>query len=213
MHDYEKDIFVAGSDTSATTVDWALAELVRNPALLEKAQAEVRGAFDVKGRVDTVELAELKLLKMVIKETLRLHPPVPLLLPRECGEKCEINGYEIPEKTKVIINGWAINRDHKYWKDAETFDPERFRDSSVDFRGSHFEYIPFGAGRRICPGMNFGLANVELPLAMLLYHFDWELPRGMKNEDLDMTEWFGVTGQRKDDLYLIPTVYRAPPTH
>ncbi|KAK2453650.1 cytochrome P450 71D11 [Trifolium repens] len=143
----------------------------------------------------------------VVKETLRLHPPGPLLLPRECGQACEIDGYHIPIKSKVIVNAWAIGRDPKYWTEPERFYPERFIGSSIDYKGSNFEYIPFGAGRRICPGSTFGLINVEMALALMLYHFDWRLPDGIKGEDLDMTELFGATIKRKDDLYLIPTAY------
>ncbi|GMN63538.1 hypothetical protein TIFTF001_032619 [Ficus carica] len=143
-------------------------------------------------------------LKSVVKETLRLHPSVPMLLPRVCGKKCEINGYEIPVKTRVLVNAWAIARDPTYWTEPESFIPERFLDSHIDYKGTNFEYIPFGAGRRICPGMSFGLINIKLPLAMLLYHFDWKLPNGLKHEELDMTESFGITVRRKDDLHLIP---------
>ncbi|KAF8031699.1 hypothetical protein BT93_D0807 [Corymbia citriodora subsp. variegata] len=202
------DIFAAGSETSATQVDWALAELMKNPRILKKAQAEVREVFDRRGKADETGLPELEYLKLVIKECLRMHPSVPLLLPRECGERCEINGYEIPVKTKVVVNAWAIGRDPMYWDDPEAFYPERFKDSPVDYKGNSFEYIPFGAGRRMCPGMNFGIANVELPLAMLLYHFDWELPEGMKRKELDMSESLGATQRRKRDLYLVPKPYQ-----
>ncbi|PON94061.1 Cytochrome P450, E-class, group I, partial [Trema orientale] len=198
------DIFTAGSETSATAVDWAMVEMIRNPRVMRKVQDEVREVFRRKGSVDETGISEMKYLKTVVKETLRLHPPAPLLLPRECGEKCEINGYEIPAKTRIIVNAWAIGRDPKYWTDPESFMPERFLDSSIDHKGNNFEYIPFGAGRRICPGISFGLINVELPLALLLCHFDWQLPSGMKNEDLDMTELFGVTVRRKEDLHMIP---------
>ncbi|WVZ12915.1 hypothetical protein V8G54_017445 [Vigna mungo] len=173
------DIFAAGGETSATTINWAMAEIIRDPRVMKKAQAE----------------------------TLRLHPPTPLLLPRKCGQTCEINGYHIPVESKVIVNAWAIGRDPNYWTEADRFYPERFIDNSVDYKGTNFEYIPFGAGRRICPGSTFGLVNIEVALAFLLYHFDWKLPKGMKNEDLDLTEQFGATVRRKEDLYLIPVTF------
>ncbi|XP_047172692.1 cytochrome P450 71D11-like isoform X1 [Vigna umbellata] len=198
------DVFAAGGETSATTINWAMAEMMKDPRVMKKAQDEVREVFNMKEGVDKVCMDELKYLKLVVKETLRLHPPAPLLLPRESREECEIKGYHIPVKSKVIVNAWAIGRDPNYWSEAERFYPERFIDSSVDYKGNNFEYIPFGAGRRICPGSTFGLISVELTLAFLLYHFDWKLPMGIKNEDLDMTEQFGVTVRRKDDLYLIP---------
>ncbi|XP_047963595.1 cytochrome P450 71D10-like [Salvia hispanica] len=203
------DMFLAGTDTSATTVEWAMSELIRNHSKLIIAQQEVRKVFDNEGSyIDEDKFHELKYLKLVIKETLRLHPPAPLLIPRVNSQRCEINGYEIPAGSRVIVNGWALGRDPEYWNDAEKFMPERFEESSHDFNGSNLEYIPFGAGRRICPGLLFGLANVELPLAMLLYHFDWEMPNGMKYEELDMTEGFGVTVRKKHHLCLIPIVKR-----
>ncbi|PHT99570.1 5-epiaristolochene 1,3-dihydroxylase [Capsicum chinense] len=143
------DMFTAGTETSSATIVWAMVEMLKNPRTFTKAQAE-----------------------LVIKEALRLHPPVPLLVPRECREETCINGYTIPVKTKVMVNVWALGRDPKYWDDAESFIPERFEQCSMDFLGNNFEYLPFGSGRRICPGISFGLANVYLPLAELLYHFD-----------------------------------------
>ncbi|TYG82575.1 hypothetical protein ES288_D01G100100v1 [Gossypium darwinii] len=202
------DMLIAGTETSSTAVEWAMSEMMKNPRILEKAQAEVRQVYDRTREVNESDLHELKYLKLVIKETLRLHPPLPLLIPRENSERCEINGYEIPAKTKVIVNAWAIGRDSNYWSEAERFNPERFIHSSVDYKGANFEFIPFGAGRRMCPGMSYGMAVVELSLAQLLYHFDWKLPNGMKNEDLDMTEAFGASVRRKSDLYLIPFPYR-----
>ncbi|XWS27751.1 hypothetical protein CRYUN_Cryun25bG0007600 [Craigia yunnanensis] len=189
-----QDMFGAGSESSATTVEWAMSEILKNPELMKKAQNDVRQVFD--GRVNEA-----------IKETLRLHPSAPLLIPRECSENCVINGYKIPAQTKVIVNAWAIGRDACYWEEAEKFQPDRFLDSSIDFNGTNFEYIPFGAGRRICPGISFALPNIEFPLANLLYHFDWKLPNEMKFEDLEMTESFGLTVRRKTDLFLIPIPY------
>ncbi|XVE50485.1 hypothetical protein DITRI_Ditri01bG0166000 [Diplodiscus trichospermus] len=199
------DVFVAGSDTSFTALEWAMTEMLKNPRVMQKAQAEVRKVFNRKGNVDVEGLHELEYLKLVIKESLRLHPPVPLLIPRECRQSCKINGYDIPVKSRVIINAWAIGRNSEYWSEAERFYPERFVNSSIDYKGSNFEFIPFGAGRRMCPGMVYGIANVELPLAQLLYHFDWKLQGGM--EDLDMDEAFGAVVRRKNDLCLVPTPY------
>ncbi|KAK3022343.1 hypothetical protein RJ639_047048 [Escallonia herrerae] len=177
-----QDIFGAGTDTSATTTEWAMAELMKNPKVMEKAQAEC-----------------------VIKETLRLHPPAPLT-PRESIKSCEIGEYKIPLKARVINNLWAIARDPKHWPDADCFRPERFDGSSADYKGTNFQYIPFGAGRRMCPGIAFGIANVELQLAQLRYHFDWKLPHGMKSEELNMTEAFGASVKRKDPLLLTATL-------
>ena len=197
----------AGSDTSSTTVDWIMSELLKNPKVMKKAQSEVRRVFHGKEKFDETELDELQYLRSVIKETLRLHPSAPLLLPRESSQSCVIHGYEIPAKTKVIVNAWAIGRDPAYWSEADKFIPERFLDNSVDYKGSNFEFIPFGAGRRICPGLAFGMASVELILARVLFHFDWKLPDDGKPEDLDMTEVFGISVGRKTDLYLVPIPY------
>ena len=200
-------MFGAGIQTTAASLEWAMSELMRNPRVREKAQAEIRQNFRGRETIHEIDVKELGYLKSVIKETLRLHPPLPLLIPRECRETSIIGGYEIPMKTKVIVNAWAIGRDPKHWHDAESFIPERFHHSSVDFRGANFKYIPSGAGRRICPGISFGLANIEFALAKLLYHFNWELPNGMKPEELDMDETFGFVAGRKNNLKLIPTPY------
>nr|AYM55661.1 cytochrome p450 [Croton stellatopilosus] len=205
------DLFVAGTDTSSTTVEWAMSEMMKNPRILKKAQAEVREAFSGKKTIREEDVKQLKYLPLIIKETLRLHPPAPLLLPRESREACMIEGYEIPIKSKVIVNAWAIARDPEAWNEPDKFMPERFMESSVDFKGMDFEFVPFGAGRRICPGIAFGLANIELPLARILYHFDWKLPDGITSEEMDMTEAFGATVGRKNNLYLVPIPYIPQP--
>ncbi|KAL3518617.1 hypothetical protein ACH5RR_021206 [Cinchona calisaya] len=185
-----------------------MAEMVKNPGIINRAQDEVREICGEKGNVDESRIHELKYLQAVVKEALRLHPPAPLLLPRECSEQCEIYGYEIPAKTRIFVNGWAINRDPRHWTEPEKFIPERFLDSEIDFRGKTFSYIPFGGGRRICPGISFALPNIELPLAQLLYHFDWKLPGELKQEQLDLTEAFGLVARLKQDLLFIPILNR-----
>lgn len=204
-----QDLFLAGSETSATTLQWAMAELVRNPRVMQKAQDEVRRVLDGQKRVTEGSVSNLQYLHLVLKETLRLHPPAPLLLPRECRSPCQILGVDVPVGAMVLVNAWAIGRDPMHWDAPDDFVPERFERSSIDFKGADFEYIPFGAGRRMCPGMAFGLANMELALASLLYHFDWELPNGTADVDIDMTEVVEVTARRRDDLLLVPVV-RVP---
>ncbi|XP_004243471.1 premnaspirodiene oxygenase-like [Solanum lycopersicum] len=206
------DMFVAGSDTSSSTVIWALSELMRNPNIMAKAQAEVREVMGKKTCDDDIDtdLENVSYLMLVIKETLRLHPPTPLLVPRECREETKIDEFTIPLKSKVMVNVWAIGRDPENWENPECFVPERFENSSIEFTGNHFEFLPFGAGRRICPGIQFGLALVTLPLAHLLYNFDWKLPQGISASDLDMTEANGISARREKDLYLIATPYVSP---
>ncbi|KAG4999867.1 hypothetical protein JHK87_020939 [Glycine soja] len=201
------DMFVGGTAAPAAVTVWAMSELIKNPKAMEKAQTEVRKVFNVKGYVDETELGQCQYLNSIIKETMRLHPPEALLLPRENSEACVVNGYKIPAKSKVIINAWAIGRESKYWNEAERFVPERFVDNSYDFSGTNFEYIPFGAGRRICPGAAFSMPYMLLSLANLLYHFDWKLPNGATIQELDMSESFGLTVKRVHDLCLIPIPY------
>ncbi|KAF3435246.1 hypothetical protein FNV43_RR22333 [Rhamnella rubrinervis] len=186
------DIFTAGSETSATTIEWAMSELLRNPEVMNKAQEEVRQFLKGKTKIQETDIHELDYLKSVVKETLRLHPPVSLIT-RVSRERCEVNGYEVPADTNFIINLFALGRDPEYWVDADSFNPGRFHGSSTDFKGNNFEFLPFGA------------ANVELVLSQLLYHFDWKLANGNKPEELDMEESFGVSCRRKNYLHLIAT--------
>ncbi|XP_042445223.1 alpha-humulene 10-hydroxylase-like [Zingiber officinale] len=173
---------------------------------MEKAQREIREAMRVKSssKMEESDISKFSYLKLVIKETLRLHPPGPLMPPRVCENTCEVMGYRVPAGARVLINVFALGRDEAYWgADAESFKPERFESGSVDFTGLNFEFMSFGAGRRICPGMNFGLSAVEVGLAHLLFHFDWKLPHGMKTEDLDMMEISGTSEPRKTPLVVL----------
>ncbi|CAI0413872.1 unnamed protein product [Linum tenue] len=192
------ELFLAASGTLSATMEWTMSELMKNPRVLQKAQEEVRGAIGGKGKVEEHGLDDLKYMNAVIKEA---------LIPRESIEDVVISGYMVPTGTKVMVNVWAIGRDPSYWADPDTFYPERFLDCSMDFKGRDFEFIPFGAGRRMCSGMYFGMAIVQLALANLLYHFDWKLPDGMKPEELDMSERFGITLRRNSPLCLIPVAY------
>ncbi|XP_051116988.1 cytochrome P450 71AP13-like [Andrographis paniculata] len=204
------DMFAAGTDTTFITLDWAMIELITNPKKLEKAQSEVRSVVGKKKYVSESDLPNLHYLKAVIKEVYRLHPPAPVLLPRESMEDIAIGEYKIPEKTRVFINAWAVGRDPKSWTNPAVFEPERFLNSDIDFKGQDFELIPFGAGRRSCPAITFGSASVEIGLAQMLQSFDWELPPGIRASDLDMTEVFGITMHRKDAMMALAKPYSPP---
>ncbi|PKA62465.1 Cytochrome P450 71A25 [Apostasia shenzhenica] len=202
-----KDIFLGGADTSFTVLIWAMAELIWHPSLMKDVQDEIRSIVGSKEIITEEDINKLTLLKVVIKETLRLHIPGPLLVPRVASQSTQIHGYNIPKGTRVIINAWAIAKDPKHWDRPEEFWPQRFTNSNIDFRGQSFELIPFGAGRRLCPGISFGVALMECALANLLYHFNWEVPEEMREEILDMTESPGITVQKKSPLILIAKPY------
>ncbi|RHN77556.1 putative cytochrome P450 [Medicago truncatula] len=199
------NIFIAGTDTSSAVVVWAMTALMNNPRVMNKVQMEIRNLYEDKDFINEDDIEKLPYLKSVVKETLRLFPPSPLLLPRETIESCNIDGYEIKPKTLVYVNAWAIARDPENWNDPEEFYPERFIISSVDFKGKNFELIPFGSGRRMCPAMNMGVVTVELTLANLLQSFDWNLPHGFDKEQvLDTQVKPGITMHKKIDLHLVP---------
>lgn len=200
-----EDMFGAGTDSTYITMEWAMAEIVRNPHVMKKLQDEVGRIAGSKAVIDEDDLTEMHYLKAVIKESLRLHPTGPLLVPRESMEDTQIQGYEIPKKTRLLINVWAIGRDPKVWEAPEEFRPERFMGSPVDFKGHDFQLIPFGAGRRVCPGIQFAVPVIELALANLVHRFDWKLPDGMGEEGLDMIEAPGLTTRKRVSLRLTAT--------
>lgn len=188
----------------SSLLEWAMSELCKNPHTMQKSKQELHQVLNNKHKIQEKDLLNLHYLKLVIKETLRLHPPVPLLLPRLCREPCDINGFHIPEGTRVAVNVWAMGRDKGIWGyDAESFRPERFEESSVDFGGGSFEFLPFGAGRRMCPAIGFGLATAEIALAHLVHCFDWKLVDG---EELDMREAIRPTLRREKELVLVASV-------
>ncbi|TYI89010.1 hypothetical protein E1A91_D03G024000v1 [Gossypium mustelinum] len=197
------NVFIGGTDTSSATVIWVMSFLMKNPKCLKKTQAEIRNLVGQKGFVNEDDTRDLTYLKAVIKETFRLQPIAPLLVPRETLRKCNIGGYDIPAKTLVYVNAWAIGKDPETWENPEEFYPERFIGSPIDYKGQHFELIPFGAGRRVCPGMHMGVAVVELALANLLYKFDWEMPIAMSKEDIDFDALPGLATHKKNPLILV----------
>lgn len=149
---------------------------------MKKVQNEVREVLRGKTDIKDEDLEQMYYLKATMKETFRLHPPIPLLVARKARENVKIMGYDIDVGTMVITNAWAIGRDPTVWTEPEEFKPKRFLDSNIEYKGLDFELIPFGAGRRGCPGISFATAVNELVIANLVRNFDWELPSGMKGE-------------------------------
>ncbi|XP_018497773.2 cytochrome P450 736A117-like [Pyrus x bretschneideri] len=201
------DMFTAGTDTTYTALEWTMSELLRHPRVMKKLQNEVRGIVGNKTDIIEDDLVGMHYLKAVIKETLRLHPPLPLLLPRMSTQDVKISGYDIKANTQVIVNAWQIGRDPKSYNNPEEYEPERFLNSDIDYKGTDYELIPFGAGRRGCPGIQFAVAVKEIALANLVHKFDWALPGGARGEDLDMTESTGATVQRKYPLKAVAIPY------
>lgn len=195
-------MLIAGMGTPTSVIEWAMAELMRSPETMKKAQEEVRAV--VKGNTVTeADLQNMHYMKLVIKETLRLHSP-PLLVPRVTKQHCNIDGYDIPANTNMLVNVWACETDPNSWENPDSFIPERFEDSPVNYLGADFQFIPFGAGRRFCAGMTFGLNMVEHIVADFLYRFDWKLPNGLQPHELDMTEVYGASVLPKNPLQIVP---------
>lgn len=201
------DMLAAGTDTSAVGIEWAMSELLRNAPVLQKLQDELQRVVGMGRMVRESDLPGLPYLQAVVRETLRLHPPGPLAIPHFSEEACNVLGYEIPRNTRVFVNLWAIGRNPKSWEEPERFVPERFmQDGCLDEKIKNFEWIPFGAGRRRCPGELLGTLLVEFAVAQLVHCFDWRLPDEMIGEELDMSEKFtGLTVPRAVELLAVPT--------
>lgn len=198
-----QDLFVAGVDTSQDTIEWAMAELLRNPDKIAKARAELRQVIGDGVAVKESGIPRLPYLQAVVKETFRLHPPTPLLLPHKVETPVSISGFELPKNIQVMVNVWAISRDPTLWPNPTRFEPERFLGIEIDYKGTDFELIPFGAGRRICPGLPLGHRVVHLILGSLIHSFDWKLASETP-ETIDMSEKLGFTLQKAKPLHAIP---------
>ncbi|KAL1568000.1 cytochrome P450 71AU50-like isoform X1 [Salvia divinorum] len=199
------DLLIGSMDTAAVSVEWILSELLRNPTVMKKLQKELEQVVGLKRMVEESDLDQLEYLDMVVKETFRLHPVAPLLVPHYAREDSKVNGYDIPKESRIIVNTYAIGRDPNVWTDPEIFIPERFTGSDIDVKGQHFQLLPFGSGRRGCPGIQLGLIQVRLIVSQLVHCFDWQLPNDMPPEELSMNEEFGIVVSRANHLTAIPT--------
>ncbi|KAK6245326.1 hypothetical protein SCA6_008416 [Theobroma cacao] len=197
-----------GSDTTKVTLIWALSLLLNNRHCLKKVQEELDIHVGKERLVNDSDLSNLIYLQAVVKETLRLYPPA-LLFPRLCTQDITLNGYHVSKGTWIFLNLWKIQTDPRVWSDPYEFKPERFLSShkEVDVRGRHFEMIPFGCGRRVCPGISFGLQVLNLTLAGLLHGFDISTP---SNARVDMTESPGLTSIKATPLEVLITPRLSP---
>lgn len=201
-----KVLFVAGTDTSSAALQWAMAELLKNPEKLSKAQEEIRRVIGKGKPVEESDISRLPYLQAVVKETFRYHSPAPFLLPRKALQDVEIAGFTVPKGAQVLVNLWAMGRDSSTWENPDSFEPERFLGSEIDVKGRDFELIPFGAGRRICPGLPLAMRMLHLMLGSLIHFFDWKLEDGCRPQDVNMEEKLGLTVEMASPLRALPVL-------
>jgi cytochrome P450 len=195
-----QDLIIGATDTSANTMEWALSELLKNPEILAKATDELNNVIGLDRLATERDLPHLPYIEAILKETMRVHPAAPMLAPHLAREDTRVDGYDVLVGTVVFVNVWGIGRDPALWDAPEEFRPERFLESKIDMRGQDFELLPFGSGRRMCPGYNLSLKLMALGLANLLHAFVWRLPEGVTVEDLSMEETFLLAMPRKFPL-------------
>nr|XP_009794145.1 PREDICTED: cytochrome P450 93A3-like [Nicotiana sylvestris] len=202
------DMFAAGSDTSAIMIEWALAELINHPRIMQKAVQEIDSVVGKNRLVEESDIENLPYLQAIIKETLRLHPAAPMIV-RISSEDCKIGEYAIPAKTRLFVNIWSINRNQDYWENPLEFQPERFLSEEksakvqLDVRGQHYEFLPFGSGRRGCPGTSLALKLVHTTLAAMIQCFQWKVNREGNDKMVDMEEG-PITIPRAHPLICVP---------
>ncbi|KAL8200001.1 hypothetical protein R6Q57_011340 [Mikania cordata] len=204
------DMITAGMDTTAISVEWALAELIKNPRVQQKAQEELDAVLGYERVLTEPDFCNLPYLQCVAKEALRLHPPTPLMLPHKANTNVKVGGYDIPKGSNVHVNVWAVARDPATWNNPLEFRPERFVEEDVDMKGHDYRLLPFGAGRRVCPGAQLGINLVTSMLGHLLHHFSWSPGNGLRPEEIDMSENPGLVTYMKTPLQAVPTP-RLPP--
>ncbi|KAL5748551.1 hypothetical protein ACOSP7_025591 [Xanthoceras sorbifolium] len=202
------DMVVGGSDTSSNSIEFAMAEMMNKPEVMRKAQQELDEVVGKDNIVEESHIHKLPYLYAVMKEALRLHPALPLLVPHCPNETCTVGGYTIPKGCRVFVNVWAIHRDPSVWENPLEFNPERFSNGKWDYTGSDLSYFPFGSGRRMCAGIAMAERMFMYSVATLLHSFDWKLPEG---EKVDLTEKFGSVLKLKNPLVAIPTPRLSDP--
>ncbi|KAL6193131.1 hypothetical protein ACLB2K_034215 [Fragaria x ananassa] len=200
------DLFVAGTETTSVTLEWAMTELLHNPKSLSKAQEELDQTIGKGKSIEESDIARLPYLQAIVKETFRLRPVAPLLLPRKAETDVEIGGYIVPKGAQVLVNIWAIGRDPSIWDNPNSFMPERFLglENQIDVMGKNFELLPFGGGRRICPGLPLAMRMLHLMLGSLINCFDWKLEDGVVPETMNLEGKFSISLQMAQPLKAVP---------
>ncbi|KAK9923760.1 hypothetical protein M0R45_032161 [Rubus argutus] len=201
---FTQDLIAGGTESSAVTVEWAISELLKKPEIFKKATEELDRVIGRERWVEEKDIVNLPFVDAIAKETMRLHPVAPMLVPRLAREDCLVAGYDIPKGTRILVSVWTIGRDPKLWENPDEFCPERFIGKDIDVKGQDFELLPFGSGRRMCPGYSLGIKVIHSTLANLLHGFTWRLADGMKIEDLNMEEIFGLSTPKKFPLVAVP---------
>ncbi|XP_062087829.1 trimethyltridecatetraene synthase-like [Humulus lupulus] len=207
---FTQDLIAGGTESPTVIVEWAISEMLKKPEVFNKATEELDRVIGRERWVEEKDIDQLPYINSVAKEIMRLHPVAPMLVPRSTRENCQVAGYDIPKDTRVLVSVFTIGRDPSLWDQPEEFMPERFLDKSIDVKGHDFELLPFGAGRRMCPGYSLGLKVIQSSLANLLHGFTWRLPPNMKAEDLDMNEIFGLSTPKKIPLVAISKPRLSP---
>ncbi|XP_024971584.1 cytochrome P450 71A1-like [Cynara cardunculus var. scolymus] len=200
---FAQDLLAGGTESSTMTVEWAITELLRKPEIFEKATEELDRVIGRDRWIKEKDISDLPYIKAIAKEAMRLHPVAPLLTLRRTRGDCTVAGYDIPKDTRVIVSAWTIGRDPRLWDNPLEFCPERFIENEIDVKGTNFKFLPFGAGRRMCPGYSLGIKTVESSLANLLHGFKWKLPGQMTRLDIDIEERYGLSTPKKNPLVTV----------
>jgi len=207
---WDKDLFIAGTETTAEAMQWAMAELLNHPEAFQKVRKEIELVTGNARLVDESDVANMPYLQAVVKETLRLYPSAPVTT-RECGQHCKINGFDVPPNTAVAINLYAIMRDPDSWDHPNEFLPERFLQEDLsDGNRMKFNFVPFGGGRRGCPGTALAFILISTAVAAMVQCFDWKIGEDGKGEKVNMQSGSGLSLRMVHPLICVPVVHFDP---
>ncbi|CAN0927692.1 3,9-dihydroxypterocarpan 6A-monooxygenase [Linum grandiflorum] len=195
------ELLMASIDTSAATLQWTMAELINRPTIFNKLRQEIDSTIGLTRPVKESDIQNLPYLRAVVKESLRLHTAAPLI-PRECTKDCKVNGFHVKTGTRVLVNAYAIMRDPDTWVEPDKFEPERFLDIQMDYKGRDCLFMPFGGGRRACPGAGHGLMVTHSTVGALVQCFDWRVKGGMEKVDIKLVT--GYSGAMASPLVCYP---------